>query len=54
MRLKIEDIPWVSDLENEILSDTFSENEIKETIFQMEHNKTPGPDGFPAKFYQHF
>jgi hypothetical protein len=20
----------------------------------MEHNKAPGPDGFPAKFYQHF
>ena len=20
----------------------------------MEHNKEPGPDGFPAEFYQHF
>jgi hypothetical protein len=39
----IEDIPQVSDLENEILSDAFSENEIKEAIFQMEHNKTPVP-----------
>jgi hypothetical protein len=50
----IEDMPQVSDLENEILSDAFSENEIKEAIFQMEHNKAPGPDGFPAEFYQHF
>jgi hypothetical protein len=50
----IEDIPQVSDLENEILSDAFSENEIKEAIFQMEHNKAPGSDGFPAEFYQHF
>ena len=32
----------------------FSENEIREAIFQMEHNKAPGPDGFPAEFYQHF
>jgi hypothetical protein len=21
-------------------------------ILQMEHNKAPGPDGFPAEFYQ--
>jgi predicted DNA-binding helix-hairpin-helix protein len=32
----------------------FTEEEIKEAIFQMEHNKAPGPDGFPAKFYQVF
>jgi hypothetical protein len=50
----IEDIPQVSDLENEILSDAFSENEIKKTIFQMEHNKVPRPDSFPAEFYQKF
>jgi hypothetical protein len=23
-------------------------------IFQMEHNKAPGPDGFPLEFYQVF
>jgi hypothetical protein len=23
-------------------------------IFQMEHNKAPGPDGFPSEFYQVF
>ena len=23
-------------------------------MFQMEHNKAPGPDGFPAEFYQVF
>jgi hypothetical protein len=21
-------------------------------LFQMEHNKAPGPDGFPVEFYQ--
>jgi hypothetical protein len=51
---QIEDIPQVPDSENEILSDAFSENETKEEIFQMEHNKELGPDGFPAKFYHHF
>ena len=25
-----------------------------EAINQMEHNKSPGPDGFPAEFYQKF
>ena len=40
--------------ENEFLTAPFSEHEIRETLFQMEYNKTPGPDGFPAKFYQYF
>jgi hypothetical protein len=25
---------------------------VREVIFQMEHNKAPWPDGFPAEFYQ--
>ena len=41
-------------MENEILSDAFTEKEIREAIFQMELNKAPGPDGFPAEFYQTF
>jgi hypothetical protein len=28
--------------------------EAKEAIFSMEHNKSPGPDGFPAEFYHVF
>jgi mannosylglycoprotein endo-beta-mannosidase len=27
---------------------------VRAAIFQMEHNKAPGPDGFPSKFYQVF
>jgi hypothetical protein len=32
----------------------FTETEVKEALFQMEHNKAPRPDGFPAEFYQVF
>ncbi|WVZ53211.1 hypothetical protein U9M48_004184 [Paspalum notatum var. saurae] len=51
---KTEDIPQVSVAENEMLTDTFTEKEVKQAIFQMEQNKAPGPDGFPAEFYQFF
>ena len=27
---------------------------MRVAIFQMEHNKAPGPDGFPTEFYQVF
>jgi len=51
---RMEDIPQVTDDDKEKLIAMFSYNEIREAIFQMEHNKAPGPDGFPAKFYQVF
>jgi hypothetical protein len=49
-----DDIPQVSREENDILASIFTEQEVKAAIFQMEHNKAPGPDGFPAEFYQVF
>jgi hypothetical protein len=51
---RIDDIPQVSPEENSLLSADFSMDEVHDAIFQMEHNKAPGPDGFPAEFYQHF
>jgi hypothetical protein len=51
---RMEDIPQVSNEENTFLNSPFTEEEIKKAVFQMEHNKAPGPDGFPAEFYQHF
>jgi hypothetical protein len=50
----IHDIPQVSDSENEILTANFTMDEVKKAVFNMEHNKAPGPDGFPAEFYQVF
>ena len=47
-----DDIPQVSTEENGILTAPFTEEEVYEAISQMEHNKAPGPDGFPAEFYQ--
>jgi hypothetical protein len=32
----------------------FTKKEVREAIFLMKHNKAPGPDGFPAEFYQVF
>ena len=48
------DIPQDTEAENEFLTSPFSEEEIRTAVFQMEHNKAPGPDGFPAEFYQCF
>jgi hypothetical protein len=47
-------IPQLSAIENNLLIMDYSMEEIHKAIFQMEHNKSPGPDGFPAEFYQHF
>jgi hypothetical protein len=49
---RVDDIEQVSHEENELLTRPFSMDEAREAIFQMEHNKAPGPDGFPVEFYQ--
>ena len=48
---RTDDIPQVTAEENDILTTPFSEEEVRAAVFQMEHNKAPGPDGFPAEFY---
>ena len=48
----IHDMPQISSEENRILTQEFSKKEVHAAISQMEHNKAPGPDGFPAEFYQ--
>jgi hypothetical protein len=42
----------VSQEENDLLIKPFTMDEAQEAIFQMEHNKTPGSNGFPSEFYQ--
>jgi len=54
MENQILDIPQVSQEENDVLISEFTETEVKDAVFQMEHNKAPGPDGFPVEFYQVF
>jgi len=54
MENQILDIPQVSQEENDVLISEYTENEVKDVVFQMEHNKALGPDDFPVKFYQVF
>jgi hypothetical protein len=54
MEERVMDIPQLSQDENTLLIAPFTEEEVFEAISQMERNKSPGPDGFPAEFYQHF
>jgi hypothetical protein len=44
----------VTDEENMILVEEFTEEEAKKALYQMEHNKSPGLDGFLIEFYQVF
>ena len=45
---RTDDIPQVSDEENNLLTAPYSEEEVRKAVFLMEHNKAPGPDGFPT------
>ena len=44
----------LNDEDNEWLNRPFSESEIKSALFQMETNKTAGPDKIPIEFYQSY
>jgi hypothetical protein len=48
------DILQILQDDNEKLIANFTEQEVKEAIFQMKHSKAPRPDGFLVEFYQIF
>ena len=54
MENQTHDIPQVTQEENDVLVAEFTETEVREAVFQLQHNKAPGPDGFPTEFYQVF
>jgi mannosylglycoprotein endo-beta-mannosidase len=47
-----DELPQVSQEENDELCKPFPENEIKSALFQMETNKAAGPNKIPIEFYQ--
>ena len=49
---RIEDVPQLTAVENDILAAPFTEKEVFEAISQMKNNKAPDPNVFPAKFYK--
>ena len=40
--------------QNEYLTKQINKNELKQAIFQMQNEKSPGIDGIPVEFYKTF
>jgi hypothetical protein len=53
MHRVIDHVPCkVTEEMNRFLCNPFTEEEVKTALFQMFSTKAPGPDGFPAHFFQ--
>jgi hypothetical protein len=48
----VDDIEQVSHEKNELVTRSFSMDEVRKAIFQMEHNKALRPDGLSTEFYR--
>ncbi|XP_074300693.1 uncharacterized protein LOC141631995 [Silene latifolia] len=53
---ELEDLsfPQLDVLQQDYLSQPFTASDVKKAFFDMKPNKSPGPDGFPPRFYQLF
>jgi len=51
--VQIDDVSQVTEVENKLLIDIFTEKEVRDALFQKKHNKSLLPDGFPIEFYNH-
>jgi hypothetical protein len=51
---RTDDIPQFTIEKNNLLTSLYTKKEVKKVVFQIEHNKVPGPDGFLTEFYQNF
>jgi hypothetical protein len=51
---KCDDVVQITPEGNEKLTAVIIEQEAKEVVFQIKHNKAPSSDGFLAEFYQIF
>ena len=53
MRMVLDHVPRkITNEMNKFLCAPFDESEVKDALFQMFATKAPGPDGFPAYFFQ--
>ena len=53
MELVLDTVPTkITPVMNDQLLAPFERKEVKEALFQMFPTKAPGPDGFPAHFFQ--
>jgi hypothetical protein len=44
----------LSNMDRSLLTAPFCINEITKVVFDLKHNSAPGPNGFPAEFFQDF
>lgn len=48
------ELPSLTEEQVKFLDSPISIQELNKTFHNMQNNKSPGPDGFPAEFYKHF
>ncbi|XP_031116576.1 uncharacterized protein LOC116020230 [Ipomoea triloba] len=47
-------MPRIFDLDNDLLMQPYTVDDVKKALFSMAPDKSPRPDGFSPAFYQHF